>query len=73
MTVRSRSAPASQYRGHGAGDRIVKLGTAESNAAVVAPGYEDLAIGTYRRGISKVIPEMTKVALLIKPAESFIL
>jgi len=31
-------------------------------------GNEDLAIGTYRRGISKVIPEMTKVALLIKPA-----
>jgi hypothetical protein len=30
---------------------------------------EDLAIGTYRRGISKVIPEMTKVALLIKPAD----
>jgi len=30
---------------------------------------EDLAIGTYRRGISQVIPEMTKVALLIKPAD----
>ncbi|MGE5205738.1 MAG: zinc dependent phospholipase C family protein [Chlamydiota bacterium] len=30
---------------------------------------EDLSIGTYRRGISKVIPEMTKVALLIKPAD----
>lgn len=30
---------------------------------------EDLAIGTYRRGISKVIPEMTKVAMLIKPAD----
>lgn len=30
---------------------------------------EDLAIGTYRRSISKIIPEMTKVALLIKPAD----
>ena len=30
---------------------------------------EDLAIGTYRRGISKVIPEMTKVAMLLKPAD----
>ena len=30
---------------------------------------EDLAIGNYRRGINRVIPEMTKVALLIKPAD----
>ena len=30
---------------------------------------ENLAIGTYRRSISKIIPEMTKVALLIKPAD----
>src|SRR5206468_6994060 len=28
----------------------------------------DLAIGTYRRSVSKVIPEMTRVALVIKPA-----
>ena len=27
---------------------------------------EDLAIGTYRRSISKVIPEMTRVALLVR-------
>lgn len=27
-------------------------------------GDEDLAIGSYRRGVSKVIPEMTRVALL---------
>ena len=30
----------------------------------------DLAIGTYRRSVSKVIPEMTRVALLIKPADN---
>jgi hypothetical protein len=29
----------------------------------------DLAIGTYRRSVSKVIPEMTRVALLTKHAE----
>lgn len=32
-------------------------------------GNVDLAIGTYRRSISKVIPEMTRVALLTKHAE----
>lgn len=30
---------------------------------------EDLAIGTYRRSISKVIPEMTRVALLVRGKE----
>jgi hypothetical protein len=30
---------------------------------------EDLAIGTYRRSVSKVIPEMTRVALLTKRAD----
>ncbi len=30
---------------------------------------EDLAIGTYRRSVSKVIPEMTRVALLSKRAD----
>ncbi|HZR33030.1 MAG TPA: zinc dependent phospholipase C family protein [Terriglobales bacterium] len=32
----------------------------------------DLAIGTYRRAISSVIPEMTRVALLIKPADAVV-
>ena len=31
--------------------------------------HEDLAIGTYRRGVSQVIPEMTKVALAAKGDE----
>ena len=30
---------------------------------------EDLAIGTYRRSVSKIIPEMTRVALLTKRAD----
>jgi hypothetical protein len=30
---------------------------------------EDLAIGTYRRSVSKIIPEMTRVALLSKRAD----
>lgn len=32
-------------------------------------GDEDLAIGTFRRGVSKVIPEMTRVALLARKKE----
>jgi hypothetical protein len=32
-------------------------------------GDLDLAIGTYRRSVSKIIPEMTRVALLSKRAD----
>ena len=32
-------------------------------------GSLDLAIGTYRRSVSKIIPEMTRVALLSKRAD----
>ncbi len=32
-------------------------------------GDEDLAIGSYRRGVSKIIPEMTRVALLSRKDE----
>jgi hypothetical protein len=32
-------------------------------------GNEDLAIGSYRRGVSKIIPEMTRVALLNRRAD----
>jgi hypothetical protein len=32
-------------------------------------GDEDLAIGSYRRGVSKIIPEMTRVALLSRRQE----